>query len=495
MSADKTGSTPASTGTPVGARQRVTAWARSACRALPVRPVLTRSGARLLIAAFLAVKVALTIWNAATFTGGVYDQYQHEWRARELGLKPNARQYDGPMYYLPAAFVGARPGARHPPSNRVLLGALRWSNVVYLSIFYLCWVGLVFPGVLPDWRSSFVASSILLATPGYQVDAAMVHPDNLLAALVAVAMALWLKLWKDPPQSRLGQWGGLVALSLVIGLMGPTRVLGAAPLGVMLVFAVVLVARKRRLLSGAFLSRAALVGGIVLPLALAWPVFRWHETRKVGFVAQSSYVDQYIPYRKNFDFVHYFTTFYFTDLLRTPNRLIGHANIDHPNHYNKYANSFFTVAYSNTWGDHWLYFSGRPFTEHKTWPKRLAFLAAFPLVLLLPFRVFSSLFRLGKSAISRREPWRAIAGALPQLLTLGMLVGGTTAYLYWQTGSGLLPGKNSTIKFLYNAYLYPFAVGVVFLAPLGKRRFNIWVVYAILLFALTLEVAMWWPNH
>lgn len=457
---------------------------------------LTPSGARFFLIAFVVIKIAVSAWNCTSFDGPQYDADQHAQRAHDLGLKPNARQYDGPLYYWVAALgpmktSPARIGAVKDP----VFVTLRTANLVFLGVFYLVWVVLIFPALLPDWRTSFVASAIFLATPAYQLDAVTAHPDNLLALLVALAMAIWLRLWRRPPVTTAGDWLSLAGLSLVIGLMGPTRALGVAPMGILTLATLVLAARGRRLLSAAFVLRATLVSAIVVPLALAWPVYRWNTTKKVGFVAEDRYIAMYEPYRKGFDFVHYFTSFYPLELLGTPNRKLGDPSIDHPDHFNPYANSFFTVAFSNVWGDHWLYFSGKVYGEQKLWPKRVCLLAALPLAPLFLFRPLLWLLQLAKRPPSGARGFGRLNAHLPQLAALAVLVGGAAAFLYWQTGSGLLPGKNSTIKFLYNAYLYPFALSLLFFAPLGKRSFNVWVVYVTLLFGFAFPVSMWWPLH
>jgi hypothetical protein len=86
--------------------------------------------------------------------------------------------------------------------------------------------------------------------------------------------------------------------------------------------------------------------------------------------------------------------------------------------------------------------------------------------------------------------WRA---QFPALVSIVYLVLGLALYLVWQTGDGLTPGKNSSIKASYNAYLIAFAVVIPFLKPMGTRALKLWLVWATAVAAATLPLIVFWP--
>ncbi|MEM7676659.1 MAG: hypothetical protein AAF449_11720, partial [Myxococcota bacterium] len=148
-------------------------------------------------------------------------------------------------------------------------------------------------------------------------------------------------------------------------------------------------------------------------------------------------------------------------------------------------NSFFTLMYSEVWGDHWLYYSGRTGNK-KQWPKRILFAVALPLILLLLWgwaRTIGILMR--RRAFKTR--WPVVVMALYALA-------GFALYVSWQTQGGLSPGKNSGVKFIYNAYLFPLGLAFAFVRPMSSRRFDAWVAYGLLLNLVALPIAWYWPS-
>src|SRR5690606_2444263 len=156
-----------------------------------------------LIAAMLIVKLAVSAWNCAVFDGITYDQGDlHIPRVRSAGLATEGRAYNPPLYYLAAAPTLAVHALRgdiestdakekkrmRRGRDRQLLRALRWSNLGYLAMFYVAWIGCIFPRLIGDRRRTWIAALVLLALPGYQKLAAMAHPDNAFAALTAVGI-------------------------------------------------------------------------------------------------------------------------------------------------------------------------------------------------------------------------------------------------------------------------------------------------------------------
>ena len=56
-----------------------------------------RRASRLLVAGLLAVKLAVTLWNCATFDGQVYDTMKHARRASTGGLAMGPLHCDPPL--------------------------------------------------------------------------------------------------------------------------------------------------------------------------------------------------------------------------------------------------------------------------------------------------------------------------------------------------------------------------------------------------------------
>jgi hypothetical protein len=80
------------------------------------------------------------------------------------------------------------------------------------------------------------------------------------------------------------------------------------------------------------------------------------------------------------------------------------------------------------------------------------------------------------------------------LVPLGIAGLGVLLYLYWQTGPALLPGKNSTIKFVYVASLFGPTIALLFTRRLKVAAFNLLTCYFLILFVVALPVAMFWPS-
>ncbi|MEO1337692.1 MAG: hypothetical protein AAFV29_18760, partial [Myxococcota bacterium] len=174
--------------------------------------------------------------------------------------------------------------------------------------------------------------------------------------------------------------------------------------------------------------------------------------------------------------------FYFKDLVKTPHRTDKPRIPD----IRGVHNSFFTLMYSEVWGDHWLYYSGRKGTK-KQWPKRILFVAALPLI---PFLLWGWARTIG--VLSRRK--RAFRTSWPVTMLALYALMGFALYVAWQTQGGLTPGKNSGVKFIYNAYAFPLGLAFAFVRPLSARRFDAWVAYGLLLNLLALPIAIYWPN-
>jgi hypothetical protein len=155
---------------------------------------------------------------------------------------------------------------------------------------------------------------------------------------------------------------------------------------------------------------------------------------------------------------------------------------------NDMSNSFPTIAYSEFWGDHWLYFSSpKRRTEGKLWPKRVLFVVALFMLPLLGLRFVGGVVTTGRR-LARGDP-DADADALVVLYFLL----GLALYFHWLMGDALLPGANTPIKFIYNAHLVPVFVIVAFFKDIGPRQFNAWLTYAGIVFLAALPIATFWP--
>lgn len=509
-------------------------------------PLITPRTGRFLITTFLLVKVALLLWNAVAFDGKVYDQGHHQDRALFGGLRPGKMAYNPPLYYLPALLiprpadvplversaksvgddeegVQSREAAKTPADRsershkKKQIKLLRYTNVFYGSLFYLAWIGFAFPRLLGSFRGWFLASLLLLAIPGYQKLGVMVHPDNLFACTTSLGVCAWLFLrakWRRSTQPAGLAFRHLVGMAVATGLIGLTRPFSVVPVAVLTgVVLVYLVRLERGVHARALLRteglrwqrlvvRGAALLAIIGVMSGSWYVYRWRHSGHVTNAYRDHYIAKFEGRRVNFDFVHYFTSVHLKELLETPNRKLGGSS---PSIYanNPLANSFFTVLHSEVWGDQWLYFSGAGMREGKLWPKRVSLTVA----LAVPFIVgwlgltflWDWLTRLRRAVKdSRGLGLRARATTLFQnfeqeLVLLGIAGLGAALYMYWQTGPALLPGKNSTIKFIYIAGLFPPTLALLFRRRLRPLSFNLLSIYFFVLFIAAFPVAMYWP--
>jgi hypothetical protein len=444
-----------------------------------------------LVAGAFALKLAILVWNSVTYSGVPYDYNHHKARAASAGLRVHAMAYNPPLYYLPCLpFVEdiEKGELKEGYERGDLTHFLRHTNLIYLLIFYACWVYVIIPRLVRDWRAATIASLVLLALPGFQKLGVMSHPDNLVAGLSAFGIASWL--WFRERSSKTGwlDWAGVVGFGTLVGLVGMTRPFAAVPVFVLCLGGLIVLLKERGLTVG-FLSRALVMTALVGTISLSWYVHRWNETGTFGGSYDVGWVGKFRPYREQLDFTHYFTSFYFKELLREPNvRNPAAGDNWEPSADNDMSNSFPTIAYSEFWGDHWLYFSSPKWrVEGKRWPKRLLFVVALPMLPLLAWRFLGGVVIVGRRLRTGDEDADADA------VLLLYFVLGLALYFYWLMGDVLLPGVNSPIKFIYNAHLVPVFVTLAFLGGLSSRRFNLWLGYTVLTFVFALPIAVFWP--
>ncbi len=461
--------------------------------------------ARPLVLALLGLKLLVTVWNAATFDGWGYDGRHHVWRAY-IGCAADPMAYDPPLYYVPVFGTVTTtlthdfdvPRKMTVEERNLPLQRLRWLNVVWLAVFYASWLFGVIPRLFADDRVRLLASGLLLALPGYQKMAVMPHPDNLHTAAAAACFAAWL--WARERKARRLAAGGAAGdtgeLALLAGLAifaGWTRPFAAVTVAVTGIMAVAHARVGRRVFGAGFLARLVALTLVIGAGSSAWYVYRHAQTGLWGGAYNPRFIAKFAKGKQTFDWAHYFGSFEFAALVAHPNRGVG-RDLPDPEARARIANSFFTTLYSEVWGDHWMHFSGkkRPYErpekfDAKIWPKRMLFVTALPITLLLLLRLFVHLVR-----IVRRGP-RDWARLPPDVALALLFVLGAGFYLFWQTGSGLTPGKNSSIKFIYSAYLAPAPLLLALHGRFGERRLWAWLFGAALLFAVALPVAFYWP--
>jgi hypothetical protein len=453
---------------------------------------LTERNARIVVAIALVIKVGLLVWNAAVYNNKTYDYHWHRSRAASAGLRVGPMAYNPPLYYLPCLplvedIATSKVKEGWTPDD--LMSFLRFINPVYLLLFYICWLYFIIPKLVAGWKEETIASIVLLGFPGFQKLGVMTHPDNLVVGLSAFGLAYWL--WFRTRSSRRGwrDWAGVAGFGFLVGLLGMTRPFAAVPVFVLALGAIIALIRERGLFSWAFWGRATLLTALIGTMSLSWYVYRWQETGTLGAAYNERWVGKFRAYRDDLDRVHYFTSFYFRDLLREPNMLNEAIGYDgQPKATNDMSNSFPTIAYSEFWGDHWLYFSSPKYrTEGKLWPKRVLFVVALVMLPLLMARFLKG------TAVTARRLARGDPDADADALMVLYFVLGTGLYFYWLTGDALLPGANTPIKFIYNAHLVPVFVAVAFLKPLSSRSFRAWFAYGTVVFLVALPVATFWP--
>ena len=449
--------------------------------------------ARLVVGLAFVVKLVVTVWNTFAYDNKPYDVKHHIQRATAAGLNLKQNSYDPPLYYLPslAYLEDHKTGSiKEGYDKDALLQLLRETNLVYVTAFYLCWIYLIIPKLVPSWRSATVASLVLLALPGFQKLEVMTHPDNLLLALSSIALAFWAWLRARRPRPGLVDWLIWVAYGVVVGLVGWTRPFAAIPVVVLWLAGVTVLARKWGAFRWSFVSRFLVMSALASTISAAWYVYRWKETGVVGGTYNKKWVGPYAPFRAELDKRHFLTSFYLRQLLKTPNiALVGRGGKKYePHSKSDVTNSFPTIAFSEFWGDHWLYFSSTRWrTDEKVTVKRVLFVVALPMLPLLALRWL----RAGAGAVMglvtrRRDDVCAI------LLLYTVLA--TAMYFYWLLGDALMPGIHSPIKFIYNAHIVPVAVTLAWLDAIRGWRFAAWLGYALLVFVVALPMAIFIPT-
>lgn len=503
---------------------------------MPRLPAITERSGRYLVGVLLCIKLMLLVWNAKVYDGVSYEPGHHADRAVFGGLKVGKLSYDPPLYYLPAR-LASRPAdvplierhsveamERDAGEGRVkrasklertfraeLLDLLRYSNVLWVGFFYMAWIGYAFPRLLRARGAWLLASLLLLAIPGYQKLAAMSHPDNLFAAASALAVCVWLWLRERWLASSAGEGVSsegratryLVLFALAIGLVGLTRPLALAYVVPLTLVALVYAARFSDGRWRQLLPRVLLVVSLVGVLSASWYVMRWRQTGAVLTSVREDVSAQYAPLRTGFHYFRYFRNFYPGELWENPNLSFG-EQVPGADPRLSHANSFPSLLHSEIWGDHWLSFSGQKQRDGKAWPKRLSLAAAFLTPLLTPLLFAAWLWNLRSraGALWRESPTARVferlrklgAGLETELVLAAIGLLGAALFLCWQTGAALMPGTQSSIKFIYLAAFFPAVIALPFTRALERLPALLLGAYFLVLYLAAFPVAMFYPS-
>lgn len=454
--------------------------------------------ARFLLGALFTIKLVVTFFNAVAYNAErQYDPGSHFPAISTCGFYTSVRSYNPPLYHwlscpvVVATHIAWLPGRmaefRTTPAARSDLlaaakakafakfeaetlerdllpfvesgpvAAARTWNFVFLAAFYGLACFFLFPAFLSDWRACLFASIVLLALPGYQRLAATVNPENLLNfGALAGFVALYVVM-----KSSLSSCARLLAAFGVISALTLTRPLAIVPAAVYSAYiALKPIVRGHISAWRASLRTYALLFAAIAVVGSSWWMYRVAVLGpdQAFRAAPHWYLEKYATRAATFDYTGFYTKTYFNDLFQTPSRLADASDPPCAQNYDTCSgknDSFFTLLFSETYGEHWLYYSGPPEHDKKVEFKRaaLAFGAVFTPLLLV-------MFLLGN--------WRAmterIAGLLPdarmerlEWAVVALIgIGGFVAYMTWQITAGLEPGKNSSVKFTYFAFAVPF---------------------------------------
>ncbi len=483
-------------------------------------PAISERSGRYLISVLLLLKLLVLGWNAYAYDGRTYDEGRHEDRAVFAGLRPGELAYDPPLYYLPAGLATlpdgvtraerfaaeveaprgkrARIGKTERAFRAHLLDLLRYSNLLWVGGFYLGWIGYALPRLLGGFGDRwFLASLLLLTLPGFQKVAAMSHPENLLLAASTLSTCVWLRLREGGVQ-RPELW--LAGFALATALVGLTRPTALVPVIVFTALGLVYARRLAGPTPSRWLPRAAALVLLVAAVSGSWYFIRYQRTGAVTEFMTQEAAERARASKAGFNYAGYFVSFRAKPLLATPHDGMG-GEPDADGRVPR-QDSFFTVLYSDVWGDHWLSFSGPKHREGKLWPKR----TILTLALLLPSLLALLLGFWARCAVTQaRALWRATPGGAGarlaqlgaslelELVLLSWSALGALLFVCWQAGPALLPGDQHSIKFIHVASLFAPATALLFMRELPKPVTTLLAAYLLLLYCAAFPVAMYWP--
>ena len=439
----------------------------------------------------LLIQVIIMIWNAAAYPSQEqYDMERHFTSIVNGGLIVSIRNFDPPLYYmvtLPFLTVGKLFNIQLLQSLEFLIPVMKVYNIFILSAFYILWLYWILPSLLPNKTTHTIAGTLLLALPGYEKLAVMIHADNLLTLLTTLLFALWLY-----NKLSVQKWAGNITYALLLALVLMTRPFAVVPVGIFaLIYLKMLIqaGKEQKLNFRQIAARLLVFSAIVVIPITSWWGIRYLKTGQFINIADPHYYDKYASKRAETDsnyYLDYATSFYFKELLQIPNRNFDILISEKPDWKHSLNNSLWTVAYSDFWGDHWLYFSGRQIGEEgKLWPKRILFVYTAPITILLLIGFMLS--AISEIIQSIRNKWEIT----PLYIATILSIVGFGLWFFWQKFIALEPGKNSGIKFIYSAYYIPFIILVALSKVKSLKIQNTAQTLSILLYLLALPISIY----
>ncbi len=494
-------------------------------------PLLAPRTARALVALLLCVKLVLLIWNAATFDARDKDADYHADRALSAGLSPSNITHDGPTYYLaaklkprpddvplvaratsgedgePEAVASAERPKRVTRAEKEfradLLDWLRYTNVLWLGVFYAAWIYWSFPRLLPSSSSWLLASLLLLSLPGIQRVGVMAHPDNALLGSSALAVAGWLWLREQRLASEAERrveptspFGPVALFALLIGVLATTRWLAVVPSLVLAIVCAVYAARSARGNPAQLVARVLAALAISSALGATWYTAVVGASHEPGSAHTTSYFPTFDHPAERVIRPRYYTSFRWRALLDPDSAEGGPETAA--------ENSFLTLLYSDTWGDQWSTFSGPKARGAKNWAKRVILgwaLAVPPLSLGLAVAALAALWKRVREqrARSAADKWlrrllAAVSAFEAELVLLALVVLGFVGFAVWQARYAYFADDNSTVRFGSFGWLLPAALALLFRrepTPWGRALMS---GYFLSLYCFAFPLAMYWPS-
>ncbi len=477
-----------------------------------------------ILAILIMVKVAVSAWNFSTYPiSQQYDNSMHVARIGTCGLYTTERFYNQPLYYMlscPFVFISLlghvdiyadvitplRQGETLDQIASRVRGAIKGTeivselaipilqimNIILLTIVYYLWSFHMFPRLLYRNEQALAASLLLLALPGFQKLAAMTHPDNLLVFMATVVFWFWMNVGSNPTvlARRLPIFG------ILVGLMALTRPFALAPVACFAVLGPlrVLLSASEKKLSWQLkrsIRPIAVFTTIVILMGGSWWGYRFAVTGNAfsSMESDSEYIEAYRQRTSQLgldDYVKFYTSFHPVSLFKEPSRYISADGEAEKVWKSSKNNSFFTLLFSDFWGDHWLYFSGERYNDNKKVFKRILLVIAFFLAPFMGVAYFHGAWRIlrGVRTDVHSDCW---------LAALALTVVGGALFILWQGTSGFEPGKHSSVKFIYIAYLVPFAIAVMARSAVVEHA-PPWALRSALgiLFVVALPLSLYW---
>lgn len=461
----------------------------------------------------LALSTGIMLWNTfAHPPRNVYDSHHHLplIAANEDLLDWMPHPAEGLFDHLPVFYYAALGKAHR--LLEVLSGG-DWHPFYVFRIFHIAFIALVaglfafslLPRLTGDRGATarwFMAAALLL--PNLYLSQVMVRSDHFLFLFINLLFYLWFR-FDFPTRMATSRWRLAVWAVLLVAMANSRNFCMAAYLVFLAwgVWALALQARQARW--GWRLGVAALLLAVAAASSAHYAL-RYRQTGLLFEQTQNS--PRFLSFQareEGFDRRLLFLNFEFDEIWREPNRRAQfHATTAWPARLFDIAprdasfgddmNAFLPRLYSDMWGDHWLYFSGRYVKRvdpdnvwaHKYPLKRAVVVAAAPFTLLY-FLVPVGMALAGAfGLLRRRAPTAGQTAAAIFCMAFALLT-------LWIAGQPE-PGANVTVKFCYLfAYAWLPLVALAEFLVARPRLARVVRVYTWALLALCLPLAVFVP--